>query len=87
MPKSLKGQKCLADMSGKAVRGMQIAMCEVEEKFEGAGKQKAIAELGLCLSRRRFDVCWLLHDTSALTNFLGVQMHPTLAPVNQVYHD
>jgi hypothetical protein len=46
MPKGPKGQKRPADVIGNAVRVMQIATGEVEEREPETGKDKAAAELG-----------------------------------------
>ena len=46
MPKGPKGQKRPADVIGNAVKVMQIATGEAEEKFEDDGKDKAAQSLG-----------------------------------------
>jgi hypothetical protein len=46
MPTGPKGQKRPADVVGNAVRVMQIATGEAEEKFTSDGKNRAAVELG-----------------------------------------
>lgn len=46
MPKSLRGQKRPADVSGNAVKVMKIATGEVTEELTEDGRSKAAVELG-----------------------------------------
>ena len=80
MPKGPKGQKRPADVIGNAVRVMQIATGEVEEREPETGKDKAAAEHG---RPSEYAVNLGGHDEVVLMqslDLLGLQRDRRIAP-------